>query len=95
MFLFSSRITPLFTLSPGSPPLLLWVPTETLSRALKSCQSVLEGGPEPDMNQSYFQSAFRATVGILDSILYLTSRPADQQTPLALVSQESKPVFRF
>lgn len=52
----------------------MWVPTETLGRALKSCQSVLEGGPDPDMNQNYFQSAFQTTVGILDSILYLTSR---------------------
>lgn len=35
---------------------------------------MLEGGPDPDMNQTYFQSAFQTTVGILDSILYLTSR---------------------
>ncbi|XP_031703455.1 serine/threonine-protein kinase ATR [Anarrhichthys ocellatus] len=58
--------------SPTSPSALLWVPSETLGRALKSCQSVLDGGPQPDSNHSYFQSAFRTTVKVLDSILYLT-----------------------
>ncbi|XP_049452852.1 serine/threonine-protein kinase ATR [Epinephelus fuscoguttatus] len=58
--------------SPTSLSSLLWVPTETLGRALKSCQSVLEGGPQPDLNQSYFQSAVQTTVRVLDSILYLT-----------------------
>ncbi|XP_049917731.1 serine/threonine-protein kinase ATR [Epinephelus moara] len=58
--------------SPTSLSPLLWVPTETLGRALKSCQSVLEGGPQPDLNQSYFQSAVQTTVRVLDSILYLT-----------------------
>ncbi|XP_071354256.1 serine/threonine-protein kinase ATR [Trachinotus anak] len=53
-----------------SPP--LWVPTETLGRALKSCQSVLEGGSQPVSNQSYFQSAVQTTVRVLDSVLYLT-----------------------
>ncbi|XP_056250377.1 serine/threonine-protein kinase ATR [Seriola aureovittata] len=53
-----------------SPP--LWVPSETLGRALKSCQSVLEGGSQPVSNQNYFQSALQTTVGVLDSILYLT-----------------------
>ncbi|GLD47879.1 serine/threonine-protein kinase ATR [Lates japonicus] len=53
-----------------SPP--LWVPTETLGRALKSCQSVLEGGSQPVSDQSYFQSAVQMTVRVLDSILYLT-----------------------
>ncbi|XP_045917946.1 serine/threonine-protein kinase ATR isoform X1 [Micropterus dolomieu] len=58
--------------SPTSPSPLLWVPTETLGRALKSCQSVLEGGPQPISNQNYFLSAVQTTVGVLDSILYLT-----------------------
>uniref|UniRef100_A0A4W6DWN3 Serine/threonine-protein kinase ATR n=1 Tax=Lates calcarifer TaxID=8187 RepID=A0A4W6DWN3_LATCA len=39
----------------------LWVPTETLGRALKSCQSVLEGGSQPVSDQSYFQSAVQMT----------------------------------
>ncbi|TKS86882.1 Serine/threonine-protein kinase atr [Collichthys lucidus] len=51
---------------------LLWVPPETLGRALKSCQSVLEEGAQPVSNQAFFQSAVRTTVAILDSILYLT-----------------------
>ncbi|XP_031592853.2 serine/threonine-protein kinase ATR isoform X3 [Oreochromis aureus] len=59
--------SPVSSLSP-----LLWVPTETLSRALKSCQSVLEGGSQPVSNRSYFQSAVQITVRVLDSILYLT-----------------------
>lgn len=88
-------ISPMFALYPDSPPHLLWVPTETLGRALKSCQSVLEGGPQPDMNQSYFQSALRTTVGILDSILYLTSRRACTQKQLALFSQVWKPSVSF
>ncbi|KAM6969300.1 serine/threonine-protein kinase ATR [Tautogolabrus adspersus] len=57
---------------PTSPSLLLWVPTETLGRVLKSCQSVLEGGTQPNSNQNYFKSAVQTTVGVLDSILYLT-----------------------
>lgn len=56
-----------------SPPHLLWVPTETLGRALRGCQLVLEGGPLPDSNQIFFQSALHTTVRILDSIVYLTS----------------------
>ncbi|XP_044022250.1 serine/threonine-protein kinase ATR [Siniperca chuatsi] len=58
--------------SPTSPSPLLWVPTETLGRALKSCQSVFEGGAQSVSNQNYFQSAVQTTVGVLDSILYLT-----------------------
>ncbi|KAM8736458.1 serine/threonine-protein kinase ATR isoform 1-T1 [Acanthopagrus schlegelii] len=58
--------------SPTSPSPLLWVPPETLGRALKSCQSVLEGGTQPISDQDFFQSAVQTTVGILDSILYLT-----------------------
>ncbi|KAM3594960.1 uncharacterized protein V6R79_015962 [Siganus canaliculatus] len=58
--------------SPTSPTPLLWMPTETLGRALKSCQSVLEGDGKHVSNQMYFQSAVQATVSILDSILYLT-----------------------
>ncbi|XP_056281623.1 serine/threonine-protein kinase ATR isoform X2 [Pseudoliparis swirei] len=58
--------------SPTGPPLLLWVPAETLGRALQSCQTVLDGGPLPDLHQSYFQSALRTTFRVLDSILYLT-----------------------
>uniref|UniRef100_UPI0037E75C66 serine/threonine-protein kinase ATR n=1 Tax=Semicossyphus pulcher TaxID=241346 RepID=UPI0037E75C66 len=58
--------------SPTSPSPLLWAPTETLGRALKSCQSVLEGGARPVSNQDYFQSAVKTTVRVLDSILYLT-----------------------
>ncbi|XP_067335525.1 serine/threonine-protein kinase ATR isoform X2 [Channa argus] len=57
--------------SPISPS-LLWVPSETLGRALKSCQSVLEGNSQAITNQKYFQSAVQTTIGVLDSILYLT-----------------------
>lgn len=67
--LFTSTSLCYSSLSP-----LLWVPTETLSRALKSCQSVLEGGSQPVSNRSYFQSAVQITVRVLDSILYLTSK---------------------
>ncbi|XP_068435941.1 serine/threonine-protein kinase ATR isoform X2 [Clinocottus analis] len=58
--------------SPTSPAPLLWVPAETLGRALQSCQTVLDGGPLPDLNQSYFHSAVRTTLRVLDSIIYLT-----------------------
>ncbi|KAM7403386.1 hypothetical protein PAMA_004031 [Pampus argenteus] len=57
--------------SPTSLFPLLWVSTETLGRALKSCQSVLEGGAELDSNRNYYQSAVQTTVRVLDSILYL------------------------
>uniref|UniRef100_A0A7N8WRQ2 Serine/threonine-protein kinase ATR n=1 Tax=Mastacembelus armatus TaxID=205130 RepID=A0A7N8WRQ2_9TELE len=42
------------------------------TRALKSCQSVLEGNSRPVSSQNYFKSAIQSVVGILDSILYLT-----------------------
>ncbi|XP_071768484.2 serine/threonine-protein kinase ATR [Centroberyx gerrardi] len=58
--------------SPTSPPPLLWVSTETLGRALKSCQSILEGGAKPVSDQAHIQSTVQNTVGVLDSILYLT-----------------------
>ncbi|CAJ1074374.1 serine/threonine-protein kinase ATR [Xyrichtys novacula] len=58
--------------SPTSVSPLLWVPAETLGRVLKHCQSVLEGGAQPISNQDYFKSAYKTTVGVLDSILYLT-----------------------
>lgn len=78
LFLSLSLVAYSVTFFPGvfldSPSPLLWVPTETLGRALKSCQSVLEGGPQPISNQNYFLSAVQTTVGILDSILYLTSK---------------------
>uniref|UniRef100_A0A8C3AWJ2 Serine/threonine-protein kinase ATR n=1 Tax=Cyclopterus lumpus TaxID=8103 RepID=A0A8C3AWJ2_CYCLU len=66
--------------SPTSPSPLLWVPTETLGRALQSCQTVLDGGPLPDLNRNYFQSALRTTFRILDSILYLTSKDMRKST---------------
>ncbi len=69
----SDNILSLFLSLPLSPSPLVWVPTETLGRALKSCQSVLEGGAEPVSNQNFFQSAVQTTFGVLDSILYLTS----------------------
>ncbi|XP_011488483.1 serine/threonine-protein kinase ATR isoform X2 [Oryzias latipes] len=55
--------------SPISPCPLLWVSAETLSRVLKSCRVVLEGAVG---EQDRFQAAVRATVGILDFVLYLT-----------------------
>uniref|UniRef100_A0A3Q3RIZ1 Serine/threonine-protein kinase ATR n=1 Tax=Mastacembelus armatus TaxID=205130 RepID=A0A3Q3RIZ1_9TELE len=58
--------------SPTSPSPAIWAPTETLGRALKSCQSVLEGNSRPVSSQNYFKSAIQSVVGILDSILYLT-----------------------
>ncbi|XP_058471109.1 serine/threonine-protein kinase ATR isoform X2 [Solea solea] len=58
--------------SPTSLSPLLWVSTETLSRALKSCHSVLEGDTQTVSNQDYFQSAVQMTVKVLDSIVYLT-----------------------
>lgn len=60
--------------SVNSPSPLLWVPAETLGRALKSCQIVLEGNSQAVTNQTYFQSAVQITVRVLDSILYLTSK---------------------
>uniref|UniRef100_A0A3Q3JBB0 Serine/threonine-protein kinase ATR n=1 Tax=Monopterus albus TaxID=43700 RepID=A0A3Q3JBB0_MONAL len=59
------------TSNPSAP---IWVPTETLGTALKSCQSVLEGSSQPITNQSYFHSAVCTVVGVLDSILYMTSK---------------------
>lgn len=53
---------------------VFWVSTETLSRVLTSCQAVLEGGSRPVSDQNYFQSAFQATIRILDSVLYLTCK---------------------
>lgn len=53
----------------SSPCPLLWVSAETLSRVLKSCRVVLEGAVG---EQDRFQAAVRATVGILDFVLYLT-----------------------
>uniref|UniRef100_A0A7N8X5H1 Serine/threonine-protein kinase ATR n=1 Tax=Mastacembelus armatus TaxID=205130 RepID=A0A7N8X5H1_9TELE len=63
--------------SPTSPSPAIWAPTETLGRALKSCQSVLEGNSRPVSSQNYFKSAIQSVVGILDSILYLTSKDTD------------------
>ncbi|XP_070697802.1 serine/threonine-protein kinase ATR [Pempheris klunzingeri] len=68
--------------SPTSPSPLLWVPTETLGRALKSCQSVLEGGAQPVSNQNYFQSAIQSTVEVLDSILYLMTMNSQSEDGL-------------
>ncbi|XP_041828514.1 serine/threonine-protein kinase ATR isoform X3 [Melanotaenia boesemani] len=51
---------------------ILWVPTETLGKVLKSCQSVLERASEPISDQDYFQSAVQTSVRVLDSVLYLT-----------------------
>ncbi|KAM9341615.1 serine/threonine-protein kinase ATR [Symphorus nematophorus] len=90
--------------SPTSPSPLLWVPTETLGRALKSCQSVSEGGAQPESNQDYFQSAVQTTVGILDSVLYLTTKSSHsedglQQRVCALLSlpwvTENKSVLAY
>ncbi|KAK0130626.1 Serine/threonine-protein kinase atr [Merluccius polli] len=58
--------------SPTSPSSLLWVTAETLGRALKSCQSLLEGGAKSSSSHTHVQSAFQSTVMVLDSILYLT-----------------------
>ncbi|XP_037833578.1 serine/threonine-protein kinase ATR [Kryptolebias marmoratus] len=89
--------------SPISSCPVFWVSTETLSRVLKSCQSVLEGVSQPLSDQNYFQSAFQATIRILDSILYLTlsSQVEDrlQQSVCALLSLpwvcENKSVSAF
>ncbi|XP_030212900.1 serine/threonine-protein kinase ATR [Gadus morhua] len=59
--------------TPTSPSPLLWVTVETLGRALKSCQSLLEGRAKSNSSQSLVQSAFQSTLTVLDSILYLTS----------------------
>ncbi|KAM4625275.1 serine/threonine-protein kinase ATR [Polymixia lowei] len=58
--------------SPTSPSHLLWVSAETLGRALKSCQSILEKGVKPDPSHAHIQSAAQNTVRVLDSTLYLT-----------------------
>lgn len=34
---------------------------------------MLEGGPLPESNQDFFQSALQTTIEILDSIIYLIS----------------------
>ncbi|KAJ0062993.1 hypothetical protein NL108_010267 [Boleophthalmus pectinirostris] len=56
----------------SSVSLLLWLSTETLGRALNTCKSVLEGGGKPVENKSYHQSVLQSTIGILDSIIFLT-----------------------
>ncbi|XP_054597718.2 serine/threonine-protein kinase ATR isoform X1 [Nothobranchius furzeri] len=58
--------------SPISSLRLAWLSPGTLGRMLKSCQSVLEGASPPVSDQDYFHAAFRATVSILDSVLFLT-----------------------
>ncbi|XP_029973557.1 serine/threonine-protein kinase ATR [Salarias fasciatus] len=67
-----------FCSSPIRFPSLLFLPVETLSRVLKSCQSVLEGGSQPASNQDYFQAAVRTTVRIVDSVLYLMMSPQSE-----------------
>ncbi|CAN9502464.1 unnamed protein product [Ophioblennius macclurei] len=64
--------------SPICLPSLLFLPIETQSRILKSCQSVLEGGPPPASDQDFFQAAFQTTVRIVDSVLYLMMSPQSQ-----------------
>ncbi|KAJ3613478.1 hypothetical protein NHX12_019727 [Muraenolepis orangiensis] len=64
--------------SPTSPSPLLWVTAETLGRALRSCQSLLEGGAKSSSSHAHIQSAFQSTVMVLDSILYLTMSSQDQ-----------------
>ncbi|KAJ0008617.1 hypothetical protein NQD34_016032 [Periophthalmus magnuspinnatus] len=51
---------------------LLWVSTETLGRALNTCKSVLDGGGKPVEDQSFYQSVLQSTIGILDSVIFLT-----------------------
>lgn len=63
-----------YNLLSDSPSGLVWVPSETLGRTLNSCQLVLEGGTVTASNQDLYQSALQTTIGVLDSILYLTSR---------------------
>uniref|UniRef100_A0A667ZDZ5 Serine/threonine-protein kinase ATR n=1 Tax=Myripristis murdjan TaxID=586833 RepID=A0A667ZDZ5_9TELE len=46
--------------------------TETRGRALKSCQSVLEGGADVVSDHAHIQSVVQNTVRVLDSVLYLT-----------------------
>ncbi|XP_029982322.1 serine/threonine-protein kinase ATR [Sphaeramia orbicularis] len=58
--------------SPTNTSPLLWVSPETLSRVLKTCQSVLEGSDQPVSHQDHFESVLQSTIGILDSILFLT-----------------------
>ncbi|XP_047467138.1 serine/threonine-protein kinase ATR [Mugil cephalus] len=88
-------------ISGGSP--LLWVPTETVGRVLKSCQSVLEGRSQPVSNQNFFQSAVQITVRVLDSLLYLTRSHSEdglQRRVCALLSlpwvceNNSAPAYR-
>ncbi|XP_016893203.1 serine/threonine-protein kinase ATR isoform X2 [Cynoglossus semilaevis] len=55
-------------------PQTLWISTETLSRVLKSCQSVLEGGAQTVTDQDFVQSPLQTTAKVLDSIVYLTMR---------------------
>uniref|UniRef100_A0AAV2JJ36 Serine/threonine-protein kinase ATR n=1 Tax=Knipowitschia caucasica TaxID=637954 RepID=A0AAV2JJ36_KNICA len=50
----------------------IWVTTETLGRALNTCKSLLDGGGKPVENQNYHQSVLQATIGILDSAIFLT-----------------------
>lgn len=57
----------------GSGSSLLWVSSETIDRALNTCKSVLEGGGKPVEDKSYFQSVLQSTIGILDSVIFLTS----------------------
>ncbi|KAK7904072.1 hypothetical protein WMY93_016679 [Mugilogobius chulae] len=49
-----------------------WVSTETLGRALNTCKSVLDGGGKPVENQNNYQSVLQSTMGILDSVIFLT-----------------------
>lgn len=58
--------------SPTSGSSLLWVSSETIDRALNTCKSVLEGGGKPVEDKSYFQSVLQSTIGILDSVIFLT-----------------------
>lgn len=51
---------------------LLWVSTETYGRVLNTCKSVLDGGSKPVENKSYYQSVLQSTIGILDSVIFLT-----------------------
>ncbi|XP_028995716.2 LOW QUALITY PROTEIN: serine/threonine-protein kinase ATR [Betta splendens] len=57
--------------SPTSSSPSVWAPAETLGRALKSCQSVLEGRSQAVTNQNLYRSAVSTTVRILDAVLFL------------------------
>uniref|UniRef100_A0A667ZE05 Serine/threonine-protein kinase ATR n=1 Tax=Myripristis murdjan TaxID=586833 RepID=A0A667ZE05_9TELE len=63
-----------------SPSPLLWVSTETRGRALKSCQSVLEGGADVVSDHAHIQSVVQNTVRVLDSVLYLTGKNTNTKT---------------